>query len=137
MNFYEQELRKLLEHGGGVSDKQFIGRACFSKISDDLRVRMEFVTQGIADHYEAIKVTIINKNDGPVDSLTMRFSDLLGKKMVNNRNFTDGIDPYIWKYGDKIQWYGYQPTKTDYEQISESLNNYINIFRDPALELLL
>jgi hypothetical protein len=96
---------------------------------------MEFVTQGTADHYEAIKATIINKNDGPVDSLTLRFSDLLGKKMVSNPNFRNGITPYIWKDGDRIGWYVYQPTKADYGQISEALNDYIGVFHDPALKL--
>lgn len=133
MNFFENELRKLIDHESAICDKKFVGRACFGRLSDNLRVRMEFVTQGTADHYEAIKATIINKNDGPVDSLTLRFSDLFGKKAVNNPNFRDGIVPYIWKYGDKTEWYVYQPTEADYKKISQALNDYLDVFRDPAL----
>lgn len=135
MNYFEQELRRLFENDAAISDKRFVGRAFFGKLTDNLRVRVEFVTLGTADKYEAIKANIINRNDGPVDALTLRFSDLPGKKMVSNPNFRDGIAPYIWKYGDKIEWYVYKPTKADYDQISESLNDYFNVFREPTQEM--
>jgi hypothetical protein len=135
MNYFEQELRRLFGNDAAISDKRFVGRAFFGKLTDNLRVRVEFVTLGTADKYEAIKATIINRNDGPVDALTLRFSDLLGKKMVSNPNFRNGIAPYIWKYGDKIEWYVYKPTKADYDQISESLNDYFNVFREPTQEM--
>jgi hypothetical protein len=135
MNFFEQELRKLFGHDAAFSDKRFVGRACFGKLTDSLRVRMEFITQGWADHYTAVKATIINRNDGPVDVLTLQFSDLLGKKTVSNPNFPNGIYPYIWNSGDKTDWYVYKPTKADYAQISGALNDYLDMFRCPTLEM--
>jgi hypothetical protein len=135
MNYFEQELRRLFGNDANITDKKFVGRAFFGKLTDNLRVRVEFVTLGTADHYEAIKATIINRNDGPVDALALRLSDLIGKKMVSNPNFRDGITPYIWKYGDKIEWYVYKPTKADYDQISGALNDYFNVFREPTQEL--
>lgn len=135
MNFFEQELRKLFGHDTALSDKRFVGRACFGRLTDSLRVRMEFVTQGVADHYTAIKATIINRNDGPVDSLTLQFSDLLGKKTVSNPNFKNGVFPHIWNGGDRTEWYVYKPTKADYEQISDALNDYLDMFRCPTLEI--
>ena len=135
MNYFEQELRRLFGNDVAFSDKRFVGRAFFGKLTDSLRVRVEFVTMGTSDHYEAIKATVINRNDGPVDALTLRFSDLLGRKTVSNPNFRDGIAPYIWKYGDKIVWYVYKPTKADYNQISEALNDYLDVFREPTLDI--
>lgn len=135
MNYFEQELRRLFGKDAAISDKKFVGRAFFGKLSDSLRVRIEFVTLGIADHYEAIKATVINRNDGPVDALTLRFSDLLGKKMVSNPNFRDGIAPYIWRYGDKTEWYVYKPSKADYDQISEAVSDYLDVYREPELEM--
>lgn len=82
---------------------------------------------------ETKRISLIN--DGPVDALALRLSDLIGKKMVSNPNFRDGITPYIWKYGDKIEWYVYKPTKADYDQISGALNDYFNVFREPTQEL--
>lgn len=135
MNYFEQELRRLFRNDTAVADKRFVGRAFFGKLTDNLRVRVEFVTMGTSDHYEAIKATVINRNDGPVDALTLRFSDLLGKKPVSNPNFRDGISPYIWRYGDKIEWYVYKPTKADYDQISESINGYLDVYREPLQEM--
>lgn len=132
MNYFEQELRRLFGNDTAIADKRFVGRAFFGKLTDSLRVRVEFVTMGTLDHYEAIKATVINRNDGPVDTLTLRFSDLLSKKTVSNPNFRDGVTPYIWKYGDKIEWYVYKPTNADFDLISESLNNYFDVFRVPS-----
>jgi hypothetical protein len=135
MNYFEQELRKLFGNDAAISDKRFVGRAFFGKLSKNLRVRVDFVTMGTADHYEALKATIINRNDGQVDALTLRFSDLIGRKAVSNPNFREGISPYIWKYGDKIEWYVYTPTKADYSQISEAINDYLDVYREPRMEM--
>lgn len=134
MNYFEQELRRLFGNDTAISDKRFVGRAFFGRLTDNLRVRVDFVTMGTADHYEALKATVINRNDGQVDALTLRFSDLLGRKAVSNPNFREGISPYIWKYGDKIEWYVYTPTKADYNQISEAINDYLDVYREPRLE---
>lgn len=134
MNYFEQELRRLFGNDTAISDKRFVGRAFFGRLTDNLRVRVDFVTMGTADHYEALKATVINRNDGQVDALTLRFSDLLGRKAVSNPNFREGISPYIWKYGDKIEWYVYTPTKADYDQIFEAINDYLDVYREPRLE---
>jgi len=112
MNYFEQELRSLFGNDSAISDKRFVGRAFFGKLSN---------------HYQPQR--------GPVDAVTLRFSDLLGRKTVCNQNFRDGITPYIWKYGDKIEWYVYKPIKADYDQISESLNDYFDVFREPSQEM--
>jgi hypothetical protein len=135
MNYFEQELRNLFGNDAAISDKRFVGRAFFGKLTGSLRVRVEFVTMGVADHYDAIKATIINRNDGPVDSVTLRFSDLLGKKTVSNPNFKYGVTPYIWKYGEEIDWYVYKPNKADYDRISEAINDYLDVYREPKLEM--
>ena len=135
MKYFEQELRRLFGNDTAISDKRFVGRAFFGKLTDNLRVRIEFVTLGIADHYEAIKATIINRNDGPVDSITLRFSDLLGKKAVSNPNFKNGVTPYIWRYGEEISWYVYKPNKLDYDQISEAINGYLDVYREPKQDM--
>lgn len=135
MNYFEQELRRLFGNDTAIADKKFVGRAFFGKLTDNLRVRVEFVTMGTSDHYEALKATVINRNDGPVDSVTLRFSDLLGKKAVSNPNFKNGVTPYIWKYGDEIDWYVYKPNKADYDRISEAVKDYLDVYREPELEM--
>lgn len=135
MNFFEQELRKMAGHVPAIYDTKYVGQACFGKLTDILRIRMELVTQSVANNYTAVKATIINRNNGPVDILTLQFANLLGLKSVSNPNFKDGIYPYIWNSGDKIDWYVYKPTNKDYELISKALNDYIEMFSCTTLEI--
>jgi hypothetical protein len=129
MNFFEKELQKMVNLGIPVTSPKYVGGACYGKLDDDLRIKLQFVTLGHAEHYEAIKATVINRVDGPVDSAIFRFSDVLGKKQVSNPNFTDGITPYAWAYYGKIDWYVYRPTAQDYKQLFTAVNDYCGIFQ--------
>lgn len=48
MTVYEQELRKLFEHGDLVDRPQFSGRVCVGDLGKDLRVRAEFLSTHIS-----------------------------------------------------------------------------------------
>ena len=92
-NFFEQELEKLFGDGKVISNPTFSGRACLGTLGKDLRVRAQFITTRIADEYDALKLTVLNRTDGPVDTLTLKLKDLLGKKPVGNPNFPNGVIP--------------------------------------------
>ena len=82
MTFFEQELRKIV--GDAYPDATFVGRACYVRLSDMNRAKIQFTTCGTADHYEALQMTILNRSDGQVDTLRLRFKDVLGTKAVPN-----------------------------------------------------
>lgn len=129
MNYFEQELRKIIEQSEAAGNASFVGRACFVSLAPDLRAKMEFITLGYANHYEALRVAILNRRDGPVDSLTIRFADLFGKKKVSNPNFRNGLVPYIWTYDGKHEWYVYHPTKADYKELATVVDEYLQVFQ--------
>jgi len=132
MTTFEKELRKLFDHDTVFTDARFVGRTCYGRISDNLRVRAEFVTLGYADKYEALKVSLINRNEGVVDSALLRFQEVLGRKPVaNNPNSKDGITPHLWVYQGKLEWYAYQPTPADFEKLTDMVDNYLEVFREP------
>jgi len=54
-NTFEQELRKLFGDGALIQSPTFAGRACLGRLDGELRVRAEFVTTGVADHYNALR----------------------------------------------------------------------------------
>ena len=92
MTFFEQELRKLFADGAVIKNPRFAGRACFGTLGKDLRVRVQFVTSGHADHYDAMSVSVLNRTDGVVDKLRIRLKDVLGIKPVpGNPNFRNGM----------------------------------------------
>lgn len=131
MNFFEQQLRRLAAACEGISSPTFAGRACYADLGADNRVKLQFVTQGHADHYDALKATILNRGDGTVDSLLFRFSDVWGKK--NDRGYGNGI-PHIWTSNGKDDWYGYKPTDQDFKILAGQLGGYLDVFavRAPA-----
>ena len=129
MTFFEKEMRKLFQHGLSFQETIFAGRACYGKLDEDIRVRMEFATEGVADHYSALKVTLLNRKEGPIDSLLLRFSEVLGRKQTTNPNFREGISPHIWKDGNDFAWYVCQPTTADYKTLADAVGSYTSLFQ--------
>jgi hypothetical protein len=135
MNFFEQELRKLFAKNHAFDDVKSIGKACYGTLGEKTRMKLEFVTLGTYQKYEGIKATIIDKTDGIIDTLTLKFSDIWGKKELNHPNFRVGIEPYIWIYNEKTEWYAYEPTNTDYKVMAESVKEYAELFKEQAQEM--
>lgn len=107
MTFYEQELRKII--GEQYPDATYVGRACYVRLSDMNRAKIQFATGIVANQYNALQMTILNRSEGQVDTLRLRFSDLLGTKATSNPNFRNGVDPHIWDDYGKVDWYVYCP----------------------------
>ena len=57
MTFFEQELKKLFADDTAFMDKRFIGNACYGRLDHNIRIKIRFTTCGVADQYEALKVT--------------------------------------------------------------------------------
>ncbi len=131
MNFFEQELRKIIGQSTAAADASYVGRSCFVRLNPDLRAKLTFITMGITSHYEALKMTILNRKEGEVDNTVLRFSDLLGKKQVMNPNFKSGIFPYIWDDHGNPMWYVYQLKQEDYQLLAESVDEYLQVFQPP------
>ena len=134
-NFFEQELEKLFGGGEIMGDPTYSGRSCYGTLGKDLRVRAQFITTHIADQYDALRLTVLNRTDGQVDALILRFKDLLGKKPVpGNPNFRNGVVPHIWQDYGKVEWYAYNPTAADYETTRQAAGQYLEVFRDRQQE---
>ncbi len=134
-NFFERELGRVFGDGQVIRNPTYSGRSCFGTLGKDLRVRARFITTGYADHYDALKITVLNRTDGPVDTLVLKLKDLLGKKPVpGNPNFREGVSPHIWDNYGKQEWYAYHPTAADYEVIRQAAKQYLDVFRDRQQE---
>ncbi len=134
-SFFEQELGRVFGDGQVIRNPTYSGRSCFGTLGKDLRVRARFITTGYADHYDSLKITVLNRTDGPVDTLVLKLKDLLGKKPVpGNPNFRSGVTPHIWEDYGKFEWYAYRPTEADYETIRQAAKQYLDVFRDRQQE---
>ncbi len=134
-NFFEQELRKLFGDERIIDDPTYSGRACFGTLDGDLRVRAQFISTHVADEYNALKLTVLNRTGGPVDTLVLNLKDLLGMKPVpGNPNFPRGVAPYIWVDRGQPEWYAFRPTVTDYQTIQQAAEQYLDVFRERSQE---
>ena len=128
MNFFEEELQKIVSPR--YPDAVYVGRACYVSLSDSNRAKIQFITGRISNQYDALLVTILNRNEGAVDKLQLKLADLLGEKKVSNPNFRKGISPHIWDDCGRAQWYVYTPNGEDYRRMSEAVHSYLEVFQE-------
>ena len=129
---FENELRKLFDHDALFSDARFVGRRCYGRLDGELRVRAEFISTFIANQYDALKITLVNRTEGVVDSALLRLDEVWGIKKVNNPTFREGINPHLWQNRNELAWYAYQPTPADFEKLSNRVDDYLEVFREPV-----
>ncbi|MBR5513580.1 MAG: hypothetical protein IKV85_06300 [Ruminococcus sp.] len=101
MNYFERELRKIVGRCEYIRNPKYVGRACVGRLDDDIVVKMKFESTMIRDKYNALRVTLLNRSEGKIDSQLIRLSELWGMKSFNGND----IDPHIWKYNDEVSLY--------------------------------
>lgn len=132
MSFFTKELMKCTE---GFEGRKCIGNAMYIPLGENNRLKIFFTTLGYADHYEALSISAVDKNNGVIDKTTIKFADIWGKRQVSNPNFKDGITPYVWKYGNDVNWYVYTPTPRDMEVLAEQISDYAELFMEQSMEM--
>ena len=129
-NFFEQELWYLFGDGRAIDSPYCSGQSCYGILDKDLRVRIQFIATHISGQYDALKLTVLNRINGPVDTQVVTLKDLLGKKTIrDNPNFRECVTPHIWDDYGKLEWYAYRPTEADYETIRQAVGRYLDVFR--------
>ena len=135
MIVYEQERRKLFENSDLMDHPRFSGRVCVGELGKDLRVRAEFLSTCVANQYDAIRLTVLNRTEGVVDRTMLRFKDVWGKKPVpGNPNFRSGVLPHLWDDRGDVDWYAYHPSVADYDALRQSIGQYLSVFRERTPE---
>ena len=125
-NFFEQELQKIAEplH----PDATFIGRACYVQLDELNLAKIQFVSCGVAGEYPALGVTILNRQAGEVDQITLYFGEILGWHENPSANA-----PFAWDYGGGAEWYGFQPSHEEYRTMSTALERYLEVFQEQTM----
>ena len=133
MNVYEKALRDLFSKSKELKDIRYTGRTCLARLDKDLRVKIQFVTMGHADHYTAICASIINRTDGVVDKQTFQFRDMVparSKESLFGKDY-----PYIWVCDGKAEWYG-QPLSTKEKQlVRDHILDYVEMYMEPEMTM--
>ena len=125
MNFFERELRRFTGSDTAFKSSKplFTGRACFIQLSGNRRARLEFVTCGTANRFEALDVTILSATEGKIDQLRLRFKDYCATR----NGFSGDVWPHIWIYREKADWYA-APTSSEIKAVAQAAHDYIMLF---------
>ena len=127
MNFFEQELRKIVEPA--YPNATYVGRFCFVPLGENNRAKINFATSVQTTHYDTLQIKIVNKHDGELDCVRLRLNDVLGAVRTDNASVRlHGA--YIWQDGSDIDWYGYHPTKADYAALTKTIQSYTELFQE-------
>ena len=89
MNFFEKELRNFFGSSPMLRDAHYCGRTCLAKLDEELRVKLQFTTTGYADHYDAIKLAVINRTDGVVDQQLLTNLRTNGETLLHTAVFIE------------------------------------------------
>ena len=122
MNFFTKELQKIVAGCKNIHQPKFVGRECVGRLSDDITVKLSFYAVSVSGHYDALKIRLINRHEGELDSQILRFGELWGNS------------PHAWDDGGNPRWYGFTPTKEQYQALSAEINDYLDCFTEPELE---
>lgn len=129
MNFFENELRKLAAVCDEIINPVFAGRVCFCELGDNNRAKLEFTIIETHEKYEALNVKILNRLDGDIDNLKIRFEDLWGRQQ--DKVMT--IIPHVWTYNGKSEWYVWQPSDSDIKILAAEVGTYLSVFKEQSL----
>lgn len=118
MTFFEKELEKIFGKDAEVRKIRFIGNACYGKLSDDLRFKVEFIISQSAYDYDVLSVTVVSRSVGCIDTVRLQLEDIW-----------EYGNPRIWKHGNEVCWAGCDPKESDYKKLSEAVDSYLYVWR--------
>ena len=130
MGFFENEMRCIFGDRDWITEKKYTGKTMLGRLDDNLLVKASFITTEVADHYDALKVKIINRNDGEVDCQVFRFGDIIGTIPTA----CGKIPPYMWTYHGEPSWY-VPVSEEQKESIAETVTDYISMYSEQGLSL--
>lgn len=128
MNFFERELRNMFEDSDMIEEAKFCGRTMLAKLDDELLLKLQFVTQGRADHYTAIEARIINRTEGEVDRQAFNFADIIGMKT----GYVGKQEPYIWDDKVSVDWY-MPVTEKEKARIAQTVLEYAGMYQEQGM----
>lgn len=107
---FENELRKVFDKVSNLENKKYVGRAFYASIDKDIKLKAEFISTETHERFDAMKIRVLHKDEGELDTNTIRLKEIWGMKPVRNGNFPNGVSPHMWIYNGRLEWYAYTPT---------------------------
>lgn len=132
MDFYEQEMQKMFGENQCLQKTEFVGKTMLAMLDDRKLLKVEFINTAAANHYNAVRVSIIDKENGVMDKQIMKFSEIIGTYKL--RSSSESIQPFMWDDGERSEWY-VPITNAQKAKIAEKVISYAEMFQDQSYDL--
>lgn len=121
--FLDQELKRITKKSRNTFTH--VGRFCYAKINDDIRIRLEFCP----GKYNGLTMTILNRNTGVIDSIKILFVDVWGFRKGAFKG--DIVESSIFFSSDKKwSWLGDVPNQSECGKLAEIIDKYISVYQN-------
>lgn len=127
---FEKELHKIFDGIDNLENKKYVGRAFYASIDNNTKFKAEFISTNSYEHFDALRIRVLHKNEGELDANTIRLKEAWGMKPVQNGNFPNGVSPHMWIDRGQLEWYAYAPNPRDYEILADQITDYVDVFQD-------
>jgi hypothetical protein len=123
MSIFSELLQKVA--GDLVTNPVIQNKTLIGTIDADLRAKITIDDRSCRDNYDTIRISIINRVEGKVDTHDIPFETLWGIKKIRP-GFT--VSPHIWVYKTE-EWYAWEPDNSDLKVLHDAIKSYIDVFR--------
>jgi hypothetical protein len=121
---FAQEFKKITKHTSALLDVTIIDTVCYGKLSGDRHiVKIEFYDQYVRNEFDSLKVTVLHKLHGVVDTITMHIPSVLGIDTSSEHLYI-----YKNKSNQKFFWNSSVLKNADYDKLAEQLDAYLALF---------
>ena len=127
---FERELKIIFDKVNNLENKKYVGRAFYASIDNNTKFKAEFISTNSYEHFDALRIKILHKEEGTLDANTIKLKEIWGMKPVANGNFPNGVSPHMWIDRGQLEWYAYAPTMFDYGKVIDKIVNYIDVFQN-------
>ncbi len=102
------------------------GVSIIVRLDDERRVKISLYETWCKDQYDAIKLSVVSKTHGNIDTVIVGFSDVF--RFPRDMNHPNKIAKHIWKTDGHYEWYGV-PTAEDLFILNKEIRNYISTWK--------
>lgn len=127
---FENELHNIFDGVENLENKKYVGRAFYAEIDKSVKFKAELISTNSYEHYDALRIRVIKRDEGEIDANTIRLKDVWGIKPIASGNFPNGISPHMWIDRGVLKWSGYSPIASDYEKLIDQITDYVDVFQD-------
>ena len=127
---FERELKIIFDKVDNLDNKKYVGRAFYASIDRNTKFKAEFISTNSYEHFDALRIRVLHKDEGELDTNTIRLNEAWGMKPVANGNFPNGVSPHMWIDRGQLEWYAYAPTMADYGEIIDKIVDYVDVFKN-------